>query len=99
MSFALISYARCPNTDIKSKSDRGLWYVKKWAAIYLKDAQTRLAPQMQGYDLTIEDIYALQQMCAYEVSILRSLVIPFSLTAPALSDCRNRLLQILRAIH
>ena len=58
---------RCPNANVKSKSDRGLWYVKKWAAVYLKDALDRLGPQMSGYDLTIEDVYAFQQMCAYEV--------------------------------
>ena len=57
----------CPNADIKSKSDRGTWYVRKWAEIYLKDAHARLAPQLNGYDMSIEDIYTLQQMCAYEV--------------------------------
>ena len=40
--------------------------MRKWAEIYLKDAQARLAPQLHGYDLTIEDVYTLQQLCAYE---------------------------------
>ncbi|KAJ3556987.1 hypothetical protein NM688_g1721 [Phlebia brevispora] len=62
----LAPYKTCPNAEIKSKSDRGLWYVQKWAAVYLKDALDRLKPQMHGYELTIEDVYALQQMCAYE---------------------------------
>ena len=61
------SYRRCPNADIKSKADRETWYVRRWADIYLKDALARLGPQMVGYDLTIEDVYTLQQMCAYEV--------------------------------
>ncbi len=54
-------------------SDRGKWYVEHWAAIYLKDALARLKPQLKGYDLTIEDIYVLQQMCAYEVSLFPEL--------------------------
>ena len=58
----------CPNTDDKSKADRGVWYVRRWANIYLKNALERLSPQLKGYDMTIEDIYTLQQMCAYEVS-------------------------------
>ncbi|THG96255.1 hypothetical protein EW026_g5547 [Hermanssonia centrifuga] len=62
----LAPYKTCPNADIKSKADRGSWYVRKWAGIYLKDAQARLAPQLKGYDLSIEDVYTLQQMCAYE---------------------------------
>lgn len=62
------THLSCPNADIKNKSDRGTWYVRKWADIYLKDAQARLAPQLKGYDLSIEDVYTLQQMCAYEVS-------------------------------
>lgn len=51
---------------IRSKADRGTWYAAKWADIYLKKALKRLGPQMQGYDLTIENVFTLQQMCAYE---------------------------------
>jgi len=40
--------------------------VKEWASVYLKDALARLQPQMKGYDLSIEDIYIFQQLCAYE---------------------------------
>ena len=58
---------RCPNADDKAKADRGRWYVAKWANVYLQDALARLRPQMHGYELEIEDVYALQQMCAYEV--------------------------------
>jgi len=41
--------------------------VKKWAEIYLKDALRRLQPQIEKFDLEIEDVYAMQQICAYEV--------------------------------
>ena len=63
----LAPYKTCPNAGDRSKSDRGVTYVKEWASIYLKDALDRLRPQMLGYELTIEDVYTLQQMCAYEV--------------------------------
>ncbi|KIP05069.1 hypothetical protein PHLGIDRAFT_31059 [Phlebiopsis gigantea 11061_1 CR5-6] len=62
----LAPYKTCNNADDKAKSDRAIWYVRRWADIYLKDAHARLAPQLKGYDLSIEDIYTLQQMCAYE---------------------------------
>ena len=59
---------RCPNAGIRAKASRSIPYVKEWASIYLRDAHARLAPQLHGYDLTIEDIYTLQQLCPYEVS-------------------------------
>ncbi|KAI0719060.1 phosphoglycerate mutase-like protein [Cerioporus squamosus] len=62
----LAPYKTCPNASDRTKSDRGVAYVKEWAEIYLKDAVFRLRPQMQGYELTTEDVYTLQQMCAYE---------------------------------
>lgn len=61
---------RCSNADDKTKSDRAIWYVRRWAAVYLKEAHARLAPQLKGYELSIEDIYTLQQMCAYEVRFM-----------------------------
>lgn len=39
-----------------------------WQNIYLKDALARLAPQIEGINLTISDILAMQELCAYEVS-------------------------------
>ena len=65
----LAPYKTCPNAGDRSKSDRGVLYVKEWAEIYLKDALSRLKPQLHGYELTVEDVYTLQQMCAYEVSM------------------------------
>jgi len=58
---------RCPNANDSKKSDRGVWYLQKWAAIYLADALARLQAQISGYTLTIEDVYTMQQTCAYEV--------------------------------
>jgi len=48
------------------KSDRGTWYVKKWAGKYLAEARKRLNGQLHGLELTIEDVYTMQQMCPYE---------------------------------
>jgi len=62
----LAPYKTCPNANSKKRASRSLFYVRQWADIYLADAHARLAPLMQGYDLTIEDVYTFQQMCAYE---------------------------------
>lgn len=50
-----------------TKGGRGVWYMSRWASIYLKHAFERLKPQLDGLDLTIEDVYAMQQLCAFEV--------------------------------
>jgi hypothetical protein len=60
----------CPNSNIHDKATRGMWYMERWAAIYLKDAHERLSKDLKGFDLTIEEVYMMQQMCAYEVALL-----------------------------
>lgn len=69
----LAPYKTCPNAQNNAKSDRGVWYVTRWADIYLKDARARLATEIKGFDLTVEDVYTMQQMCAYEVCFCRLL--------------------------
>ena len=54
----------------KAISDRGRPHVAKWASIYLEDARKRLQPQLDGFKLTIEDVYIMQQLCAYETVAL-----------------------------
>ncbi|KAF8228627.1 phosphoglycerate mutase-like protein [Tricholoma matsutake] len=66
----LAPYKTCPNHNTRSKGDRGTWYVRKWANIYLQGAVKRLKPNMPGFDLVIEDVYAMQQLCAYETVAL-----------------------------
>lgn len=51
---------------------------------------------MHGYELEIEDIYALQQMCAYEVC---ELCFKSPKRVHRLLDCCHRVFQILRAVH
>ncbi|KAI0736900.1 phosphoglycerate mutase-like protein [Fomitopsis betulina] len=62
----LAPYKTCPNAGIASKSDRAHPYVEQWASTYLQTALARLQPHMKGLNLTIEDVYTMQQMCAYE---------------------------------
>jgi hypothetical protein len=57
----------CPNARIDAKAERGEWYIKRWANIYLEDARKRLQKQLHGLELSIEDVYIMQQMCPYEV--------------------------------
>jgi len=69
----------CPNAQIHTKSDRGQWYIERWANIYLKDARKRLKKQLHGLDLSIEDVYIMQQMCPYEVLRLLFSLLAFQL--------------------
>ncbi|KAJ7247042.1 histidine phosphatase superfamily [Mycena rebaudengoi] len=66
----LAPYTTCPNAQDSTKADRGRGYLAKWASIYLKKALRRLQPQLNGYNLTIEDVYVFQQLCAYETVAL-----------------------------
>ncbi|KAF8452345.1 histidine phosphatase superfamily [Boletus edulis BED1] len=72
----LAPYGTCPNAGTHNKADRSLTYVKKWAGIYLEQAQKRLQADLkptdggQGFNLEIEDVYRMQQMCAYETVAL-----------------------------
>ena len=97
----LITRSRCPNTDDGLKADRGIWYVRRWADIYLRDALARLAPHLKGYNLTIEDMYTLQQMCAYEASLplqYRLHVLTFRVDLTNQDRC-HWIFQILWAFH
>jgi len=60
----------CPNARSASKSERGQWYIERWREIYLEKARTRLQKWLHGLDLTIEDVYIMQQLCPYETVAL-----------------------------
>jgi len=62
----LAPYMTCPNAGIRSKADRGTLFLKEWTSIYLKETRDRLQQYIDGYALTVEDVYTMQQMCAYE---------------------------------
>ncbi|KAH7929279.1 phosphoglycerate mutase-like protein [Leucogyrophana mollusca] len=63
-------YETCPNAQTHNKSNRSLTFVKEWTSIYLKHAHKRLQHHLRGFKLTIEDVYTMQQMCAYETVAL-----------------------------
>ena len=71
--------------------------MKEWASIYLKAAQDRLQMQIDGYTFTIEDVYIMQQMCAYEVGFAKHLRRQDPMTFAV--DRSHRLLQILRSVY
>ncbi|KAI0824475.1 phosphoglycerate mutase-like protein [Trametes gibbosa] len=60
----------CPNAHDSTKGDRAIPYVRQWAEVYLPDALARLRPQVDGINLSIEDVYTMQQLCAYETVAL-----------------------------
>ncbi|KAL0571706.1 hypothetical protein V5O48_010246 [Marasmius crinis-equi] len=62
----LAPYDTCPNARRGSVGQRGKWYVERWANKYLVDARKRLQKNMKGYQLSIEDVWTMQQLCAYE---------------------------------
>lgn len=57
----------CPNANVGDRGSRGNYYVQKWIAVYLADALARIQALLDGYTLKIEDVYAMQFTCAYEV--------------------------------
>jgi hypothetical protein len=60
----------CPNAGDHFKARRSKLFLEEWTNTYLKEAQDRLQKQIDDYPLTIEDIYTMQQMCAFEVSFV-----------------------------
>jgi hypothetical protein len=70
--------------------------VKEWANIYLKVAQDKLQKQIDGYTLTVEDVYTMQQMCAYEVGFADCL---YWRPMTPIVDRSYRLLQVLWSVY
>ncbi|KAF9218807.1 phosphoglycerate mutase-like protein [Gyrodon lividus] len=73
----LAPYDTCPNANAHGKADRSLRYVRQWTRIYLEEARQRLQADLrpieeggEGLELEIEDVYRMQQMCAYETVAL-----------------------------
>ncbi|KAI0029734.1 phosphoglycerate mutase-like protein [Vararia minispora EC-137] len=62
----LAPYKTCTNANNATKGDRGTPFVRDWAGTYLRDARDRLQSNFGGIELSIEDVYTMQQMCAYE---------------------------------
>ncbi|KAJ3564373.1 hypothetical protein NP233_g8339 [Leucocoprinus birnbaumii] len=63
---SLAAKLTCSNCKNKDKQGRSKWYSSRWKNIYLQNARERLAKDIPGFDLTIKDVYNMQEMCAYE---------------------------------
>ena len=74
-----------------------MYYVKQWVEVYLLKAHSRIQALLEGVQLTLEDVHAMQLMCAYEVLAL--FPIPANADHNEYIDHRSRTLQILRPIH
>ncbi|KAH8762660.1 acid phosphatase [Diaporthe sp. PMI_573] len=57
---SLAGYKNCPNAE---QDHGGRNATVEWVQIYLQKATARLSSMIQGYDWTIEDTYAAQNMC------------------------------------
>ncbi|PIL29397.1 hypothetical protein GSI_09449 [Ganoderma sinense ZZ0214-1] len=66
----LVPSKTCPNAQSKTRGERALPYVREWAELYLQDARARLNSQIEGIELSIEDVYTMQQLCPYETIAL-----------------------------
>jgi hypothetical protein len=66
----LAPYKSCANNDVPHRGYRGTPYVNAWKAVYLEDAVPRLQTYIDGLELNIDDVYALQEMCAFETVAL-----------------------------
>ena len=94
----LAPYKTCTNDS--TKGDRGVWYVRKWIEVYLKDARERLGGLLDGMKLDYEDVYVMQMLCAYEVRppiffYFADIADPFVLR----TDSFPRLLLLLQPLH
>ncbi|KAF8998408.1 histidine phosphatase superfamily [Cyathus striatus] len=59
----------CPNAN-DNISAFGTTQGNKWAEIYLQPTLKRLQPFVEGLDLEVADLNAMQQLCAYETVAL-----------------------------
>lgn len=60
---SLAGYHRCPN----AKEDRGGTDAQRiWFENYLQNATARLSNLVEGYDWTVDDTFAAQNLCPYE---------------------------------
>ncbi|KAJ9142219.1 Acid phosphatase [Pleurostoma richardsiae] len=60
---SLAGSKNCPNAD---KEDAGTKANQIWYRTYLQNATERLKDMVEGYEWTVEDTYAAQNLCPYE---------------------------------
>jgi hypothetical protein len=65
----LAPYDQCPNAN-NAIGDLGTEATTAWSEVYLVDAQKRLSAFLPGFNLTIADVFAMQETCPYETVAL-----------------------------
>lgn len=60
----------CPNNGNHVAGNLGGWATGNWTQVYLNATVPRLQQYVTGLNLTTSDLYAMQQLCAYETVAL-----------------------------
>ena len=69
----MASYDSCANDNIPALGYIGDAAVFAYIPLYLQDATARIANYIaDGFQLTVNDTYAMQSICAYETAALGS---------------------------
>ncbi|KAI5121931.1 hypothetical protein M0805_000260 [Coniferiporia weirii] len=66
----LAPYDTCTNSNANGIGNLGDTKAGEWAEVYLQDALARLQPMVDGINLTLTDVVAMQQLCPYETVAL-----------------------------
>ncbi|EPQ60549.1 phosphoglycerate mutase-like protein [Gloeophyllum trabeum ATCC 11539] len=66
----LAPWNACPNNNAENIGYYGDSLQEQWIEQYLTPTLKRVAPLIQGFNLTITDLYHMQQACAYETVAL-----------------------------
>ncbi|KAH9937170.1 histidine phosphatase superfamily [Fomitopsis serialis] len=66
----LAPWNACPNSNDAVAGDLGSYAYGNWTQIYLNATVPRLQKYITGLNLTTSDLYAMQQLCAYETVAL-----------------------------
>lgn len=90
----LAPFENCANAN-NAVANIGTTASNAWSEIYLAPTLKRLSPLLKGFNLTITDLVAMQQLCAYEVRK----VISYKFTSLMYADCLPWVLRILRCFQ
>ncbi|KAI0715319.1 phosphoglycerate mutase-like protein [Earliella scabrosa] len=66
---SLAPWAACPNSN-NEIADLGAEASRNWTQIYLKNTVPRLQKHLQGVELDVSSVFAMQSLCAYETVAL-----------------------------
>lgn len=87
----------CSNANNPDIGGIGTTLAEKWMAKYLVPATRRLAPMIQGVNLTIVDVFEMQMTCVHEVNVF-FWAFPIEVT-DIRTDGSTWLFKVLRSLH